>query len=758
MADAVELAVAYLQIVPSMEGSQGKILEELIPQAERTGADAAEGLGKKFSGGLGKLAVPTAIAGFGAAAAKGLYEVGSTFDELSDTIRVGTGASGDALEGLVGVAQNVGRTVPAEFDRIGPVVADLNTRLGLSGDTLETVASQYLEAGRILGQDVDIAQTSAAFSAFAIEGANVEGAMDDLFRVSQATGVGMNELAAAVQRNAPTAKLLGLSFAETASMVGAFDKAGLESQQLMSAMGRGLVTLARDGEEPRDAFERVTGEIGAFLEQGNEAAALDLASQVFGTRGATQFIDAVKSGTLATEDMMGAIGATGDTILGVSDETADFSESWQLVKNNAALALEPLASGVFSSLASSLQGAMPYLQSFGSWLADNQWVLGVVATVVGVTLVAAFGAWAASVWASTAALLANPVTWIVIGVVALAAALIALVKNWDSVVAFLGNVWNAAVKGAAGIFTWLGEQLAAAGAWIDRNVRDAFLNMAASVGRGVDQAITWVTGLPGRAVAALSSLASYLGGAAQRGFSALYQRFTEGGARAVSFVAGLPGRAVAALSSLGSRLAGIARTAWAAFQNAVSTGIARAVSFVAGLPGRIKGALAGAGSWLVGIGSQVLQGFINGAKRMASRVASAVLAPIKGAVSGVKKFLGINSPSRLFREFGENTGEGLAIGMDRTGSDIERAADRMATAALPDLTPPAFTAGALAGARGVGPAAAGAGPLVNGPLVHVDEMNVRNDDDIRKISQRLQAGIESKLRAGGRLTLSPTGA
>lgn len=47
-----------------------------------------------------------------------------------------------------------------------------------------------------------------------------------------------------------------------------------------------------------------------------------------------------------------------------------------------------------------------------------------------------------SVWSFTAALLANPVTWIVMGIVALIAALILLWKNWDKVVGFIGNVWN----------------------------------------------------------------------------------------------------------------------------------------------------------------------------------------------------------------------------------------------------------------------------------------------------------------------------
>ncbi|MCG2963338.1 phage tail tape measure protein, partial [Escherichia coli] len=116
--------------------------------------------------------------------------------------------------------KNVGTKVPASFEDIGSVVADVNTRMGLSGETLDKVASQYLEAGRILGEEVDIMKTGAAFNAFKIEGEDVSGALDHLFRVSQATGIGMNELAGTVQNAAPAAQALGFSFEETAGMVG----------------------------------------------------------------------------------------------------------------------------------------------------------------------------------------------------------------------------------------------------------------------------------------------------------------------------------------------------------------------------------------------------------------------------------------------------------------------------------------------------------------------------------------------------------
>ena len=169
-----------------------------------------------MKGAIGGLAIGAAVVG----AFKGLYEVGSIFDDVADTIRIGTGATGKDLDGLVEVAKRVGTSIPTSFEEAGTAVADLNTRLGLSGDTLETVASQYIVAGNILGEAVDVNATTAAFSAFKIEGDNVIGAMDTLFQVSQATGVGINELASGAQAMAPAMQTLGFSFEDSVAMVG----------------------------------------------------------------------------------------------------------------------------------------------------------------------------------------------------------------------------------------------------------------------------------------------------------------------------------------------------------------------------------------------------------------------------------------------------------------------------------------------------------------------------------------------------------
>lgn len=253
--------------------------------------NGAGGFLNKFTSKFGK-AGPLVAAGIAAipvaavAAAKGLYNIGSEFKGMYDTIRVGTGASGQAFESLKGSARNVAATVPADFDKIGKSLADVNTRTGLTGKTLETVSSQFLEAGRILGEDVDINKATGALNGFNITGKRTEAGMDTLFRVSQATGISMNDLSGILGKNAPALQSLGFSFNESAAMAGLLNKSGLDANKTLGSMGKALLEVSKSGEKPADAFKRVTGEMGTMLKKGDEAGALNLASKLFGTRGA----------------------------------------------------------------------------------------------------------------------------------------------------------------------------------------------------------------------------------------------------------------------------------------------------------------------------------------------------------------------------------------------------------------------------------------------------------------------------------------
>jgi len=171
----------------------------------------------------------------------------------------------------------------------------------------------------------------------------------------------------------------------------------------------------------------------------------------------------------------------------------------------------------------------------------------------------------------------------------------------------------------------------------------------------------------------------------------------------------------AALSLIGSLfssawngLTGIVSGAWSGITGAISSGVSSAVSFVSSLPGKILSALSGLGSLLVSVGTNMMQGLIDGAKSMAGKIASAVLAPIKDAVDGVKGFLGIHSPSRLMRSIGVFTGQGMAIGLTSTAGLVARASGALIPT-VPTIQSPDAADAATSRARidGAGRAPAG---------------------------------------------------
>jgi TP901 family phage tail tape measure protein len=367
----VNLATAFITIVPTMTGVQGALAKELGGPGvgkETAAAGAAAGAGFVTAA---TAAVAAGAAGFGFAM-KQLFDLGDTFDQMEDTIRVRTGQAGQSLQDLQQVAKDVATTVPVDFQRAADVVSNLNQTLGLTGGTLTTVSSQVAEAGRLMGEDIDIQKLSSSLSGFGVTSENASKTLDNLFQVTQSTGVGFNDLTSSLAVQGGVLQSLGFSFEDSAALIGTLTKAGVNSTTVVKSMSAGLLKLTKDGEAPAAAFERVTGEIQGMVTAGDEAAALQRAGEIFGTRGAPQLIAALKTGKINLQDMAGAIQLSGDSILELAEETNDGAESWVLFKNRAMEALEPIGTAVFNlagkgfkALADSVDPAVASFTSLG---------------------------------------------------------------------------------------------------------------------------------------------------------------------------------------------------------------------------------------------------------------------------------------------------------------------------------------------------------------------------------------------------------
>lgn len=112
------------------------------------------------------------------------------------------------------------------------------------------------------------------------------------------------------------------------------------------------------------------------------------------------------------------------------------------------------------------------------------------------------------------------------------------------------------------------------------------------------------------------------------------------------------------------------------------------VSAVEGAIESAKQAAADLGSALWQAGVDLIQGFINGIGSMGMSVVEKATEIAGGAVEAVKNFLGINSPSRVFKEIGKFTVEGMVVGLDKYAYMAEESASSLASGVLDNVRNP----------------------------------------------------------------------
>ena len=287
----------------------------------------------------------------------------------------------------------------------------------------------------------------------------------------------------------------------------------------------------------------------------------------------------------------------------------------------------------------------------------------------------------------------------------------------DSVGTFLGNLIPVAKRVAVGIFTAIGATLKkkfpGLAPVFDKlgemftKVKDTvskidfgkIFNILKSAVSGVMPVIqnlvsifTSVARVVGNVLNVIRPLASFLLGALVGAFRTVFS--------VISTVVGVVAKVAAAFASMNARVTGAINAVVAAVQgfaarvrgvfagaagwlvsaganmiaglrNGISNAIGTVTGVLSGIAGRIRGALAGAGSWLTSTGRSIIEGLISGIRAKIGSVASTITGGLSGAVSKVRGFFEINSPSKLMaREVGAPIAEGVAYGVEREAPDM----------------------------------------------------------------------------------------
>ena len=165
---------------------------------------------------------------------------------------------------------------------------------------------------------------------------------------------------------------------------------------------------------------------------------------------------------LITDTLTKIYGKSADTYretTGAQMEAKEATAEQILAEANLATAIEPVTTK-FSELKTQLMvGVLPAVETVSGalvsamdWMKEHPTTVQAVATAVGIfavglgILATAVGIYTVAQWAMNSAILANPITWIVVGIVAaialLVAAGVALYQNWDLVKAKASEAWE----------------------------------------------------------------------------------------------------------------------------------------------------------------------------------------------------------------------------------------------------------------------------------------------------------------------------
>jgi phage-related minor tail protein len=195
----------------------------------KTAGQELQSFGRSWS-----MYVTAPIVAVGAAA----FKAADDYEKGIARIRVGTGATGDALRGLAKDMSAIWGTIPQGAEQIGTAVAELNTRLGLTGEPLQKMATQMLNLARITGSDVSqtVAAATRLFGDWSVSTSKQSDTLDMMFRVSQNTGIQMQKLLElTVQYGAPM-RSLGFDLENAAAAMGKWEKEGVNMETVLSGL------------------------------------------------------------------------------------------------------------------------------------------------------------------------------------------------------------------------------------------------------------------------------------------------------------------------------------------------------------------------------------------------------------------------------------------------------------------------------------------------------------------------------------------
>ncbi len=239
----------------------------------------------------------------------------------------------------------------------------------------------------------------------------------------------------------------------------------------------------------------------------------------------------------------------------------------------------------------------------------------------------------------------------------------ALITAWEFIKSFfisaVETIKTALINGFTTMFTtglsiFLNLQSGLASAWesiksaFSTGVNAALQFLTSGFSNMISSAISWASQFISNIINAMSQFVSQIISGGSQAASSLLSYLSQMISSVIDFASQLVSQIVSAMSNFVSEIVSGGSQAVSALSSACSEMISTATGFVGDM---------------VSAGGQLIMGMVNGIREKAGDLVNAAADAVGNAINAAKSKLGIASPSKVFREIGAFTSEGMAIGI-----------------------------------------------------------------------------------------------
>ena len=160
---------------------------------------------------------------------------------------------------------------------------------------------------------------------FGVDSSQTTNVLGLMTKAGQDTGISMETLENALQTNGATLKEMGLGITESVNLLAQFEASGVDSTAALAGLKKAQQNATAEGKTLDEALSETISQIQGAS---SETEALQIATELFGKKGAAEMTQAIREGRFSLEDLTTSLSDYGTTVeqymVLTDDELADY--------------------------------------------------------------------------------------------------------------------------------------------------------------------------------------------------------------------------------------------------------------------------------------------------------------------------------------------------------------------------------------------------------------------------------------------------